>query len=180
MQNDPALASRPDAFELVRGGPAARMFRLMAMVDVVLFVGIGVFILLSDDGDPVLGWAIVALGPIAAATLLWLAARQSTWRMRDGRPLAIRAVGLPASSAEDAYARIASGDPAAFAELDTVPLKGATAQLRGYVPEGEDVTYVVVVRSTPERDASPIVELRGEQHEAFQRAYLAGFASPRR
>ncbi|QCR18303.1 hypothetical protein [Agrococcus sp. SGAir0287] len=177
MQTDPALASRPETFELVRGGPAARIFRLMALVDLVLFVGVGAFLLASGT-DPMLGVIVIVLGPVAAGTLLWLAARQSTLRMRDGRRLAIRAVGLPASFAEEAYARLASGDPAAFAELDTVPLKGARVQLRGYVPEGEDVTYAVVVRSGAERDASPIVELRGEQHDAFQRAYLAGFASP--
>ena len=179
MQTDPALASRPETFELVRGGAAARIFRLLAVVDLVLFVGVGGFLLASGT-DPMLGVIVIVLGPVAAGTLLWLAARQTTWRMRDGRPLAVRAVGLPESSAEEAYARIASGDADAFAQLDVVPLQGAAAQLRGYVPLGEDVTYAVVVRGAgAQRDASPIVELRGEQHDAIQRAFAAGFASPR-
>ncbi|MFC7431478.1 MULTISPECIES: hypothetical protein [unclassified Agrococcus] len=179
MQTDPALASRPETFELVRGGPVARIFRMIAVADLVLGVGIGAFLLLASDADALTGWLLIVAGPLACATMLWLASRQATWRMRDGRPLAVRAVGIPESSAEEAYARLASGDASAFSELDTVPLKGATTHLRGYSPLGDDVTYAVVVRGGANRDASPIVELRGEQHDAFQRAVAAGFASPR-
>lgn len=178
MQPDPALASRPETFELVRGGQVARIFRMVAIVDLVVLTGLGAFILLSSESDPLTGWLLIALGPIACATMLWLASRQTTWRMRDGRPLAVRAIGIPEASAEDAYARLASTDPAALAGLATVPLKGATAQLRGYSPAGEDVTYAVVVRSggSAGRDASPIVELRGAQHTAFQTSLASGFA----
>lgn len=181
MQSDPALASRPETFELVPGGPVARIFRIIAVVDLVVFGGLGVSFLVSDDADPLLGWVLIAAGPVACATMLWLAAQQSTWRMRDGRPLAVRAAGVREAAAEDAYARLASADPTALAGIELVPLRGARAQLRGYSPADEQVTYAVVVRgaSGPNRDASPIVELRGAQHDAFQRAIATAFATPR-
>lgn len=170
--DDTTLAERPEQFELAPG-PQARLFRLIAIADGILFVGLAIAAFVVWD-DPGLGAIAIVLAVAAPATLLWLASRARVWRLRDGRPLAARIVPVDAD-ADETYARLLTGDAAAYTPMAV----GASARgpsVRAFSDLERRISYVVVTRSSMPQslEPSPIIELHGEQHDALVAALARG------
>ncbi|GAA2170836.1 hypothetical protein GCM10009846_02560 [Agrococcus versicolor] len=170
--DDTTLAARPEQFELA-AGPQARLFRLMAVADAILFAGVAIAALTVWQ-ERALGIAAAVLVVVAPVTLLWVAGRVRAWRLRDGRPLANRVVPI-AADPDETFERLATGDPAIY-----TPIQLGSNRLGPSVRTFSDlerrVTYVVVTRSGSGStlDASPILELHGEQHDALLAALARG------
>ncbi|MFC7376269.1 hypothetical protein ACFQS2_04390 [Brachybacterium sp. GCM10030267] len=170
---DPALASRPDRFELATH-PQSRFFLLNALLSAVIMLALVIWGLVEGMWPLVIGAGVLLVG--SPATMLWLAGRNRVWRLRDGRPLETLMLDLREDPGE-AWRRLSTGDPAVYTPLEVRDATEHTQQtLEAYWPEDEPVTYVVIVDGRNDR-ATEIIELRDDRHEAFHAAKDKGLAT---
>lgn len=170
---DPALASRPDLFELVTGGPIATIMRVAGCTSGAVILAVGIWGFAS--GNPVLGVIGLLMGIGSPICLWYVAGRVGMWHLRDGRMLQYSRQELKDDPGET-WRRLATGDPAQYTPLAVSPAGEHSARtLQAYWPQDERVTYLVIVEdSGKDARATEIIELRDEQHDRFQAAKAQG------
>ena len=178
LQDELALASRPDLFQTVPSARLAKNGRILAWTQPVLFLLVAAwFLTRGSTGYLVIGLILVVAGAVGFFTMRKWAGDAKEWALRDGRGLNSRKLPLR-EDAEEAWRRLATGDVLYYTPLkvEERPNGNALHQLHLYWPtDGERVTYLAI---TPKiaKDAAPpdVLELRDHKHDQFHAALEHG------